>query len=104
MLMFGDVRRKFGSLLAEATGRVVRADNRVWRLAPEGEALFGGEAPALDDWLATDSAEVVKSGPHRTVYRVVRATGAVYVKHCRINGPRAWVREMIRAPKAQLEF
>ena len=49
-------------------------------------------------------AEVVKNGPHRTVYRVPLASGTVYVKHCRLNGPRAWAREVMRPPKARLEF
>ncbi|AMV28495.1 3-deoxy-D-manno-octulosonic-acid kinase [Gemmata sp. SH-PL17] len=102
--MFGDVLRKFGSLVAGATGPIVRARDRVWHLSPEGQALFGSAGPALDAWIADGSAEVVKSGPHRTVYRVVLASGTVYVKHCRINGPRAWAREVIRSPKARLEF
>ena len=38
----------------------------------------------------------MKSGPHRTVYRVALPSGTVYVKHCRINGPRAWAREVMR--------
>ncbi|VTR97265.1 mn2+-dependent serine threonine protein kinase : Mn2+-dependent serine/threonine protein kinase OS=Singulisphaera acidiphila (strain ATCC BAA-1392 / DSM 18658 / VKM B-2454 / MOB10) GN=Sinac_2919 PE=4 SV=1: Kdo: Kdo [Gemmata massiliana] len=102
--MFGDVLRKFGSLVAGATGPIVRARDRVWHLSPEGEALFGSAGPSLDAWIADGSAEVVKSGPHRTVYRVVLASGTGYVKHCRINGPRAWAREVIRSPKARLEF
>ncbi len=102
--MFGDVLRKFGSLVADATGPIVRANGRVWHLSPEGESLFGTAGPAFDQWLANGSAEVVKSGPHRTVYRVPLATGAVYAKHCRINGPRAWAREVLRVPKARLEF
>lgn len=102
--MLRDVLRKFGSLVAPPTGAVARAAGRVWHLSPEGEALFGRAAPPLDEWLADGSAAVVKSGPHRTVYRVALPTGAVYVKHCRINGPRAWAREVLRAPKARLEF
>src|SRR5262249_36998016 len=49
-------------------------------------------------------AEVVKTGPHRTVYRVALPGGTVYVKHCRIMGPRAWAREVLRPAKARLEF
>ncbi|HEY1189080.1 MAG TPA: lipopolysaccharide kinase InaA family protein [Gemmata sp.] len=102
--MLADVLRKFGSLVAGAAGPSVRANGRVWHLSPEGEALFGGSAPAFDVWLSNGSAEVVKSGPHRTVYRVRLASGVVYVKHCRINGSRAWAREVLRVPKARLEF
>lgn len=102
--MLADVLRKFGSLAAPAAGLSVRANGRAWRLSPEGEAAFGASGPALDAWLADGTAAVVKSGPHRTVYRVPLASGTVYVKHCRINGPRAWAREVMRVPKAQLEF
>ena len=102
--MFGDVLRKFGSLVAPPAGPVVRAAGRVWHLSSEGVAAFDSAAPELAAWLADGSAEVVKSGPHRTVYRVSLPSGVVYVKHCRINGPRAWAREVIRAPKARLEF
>ncbi len=102
--MWSDVRRKLGSLVTSPAGPSVRADGRVWHLSAEGHALFGCAGPALDQWLAGDSAAVVKHGPHRTVYRIGLPTGTVYVKHCRINGPRAWVREVVRPPKARLEF
>src|SRR5262245_42351141 len=101
-VMWSDVRRKLAALVAPPAGPAVRADGRVWHLSAEGEALFGSGGPAYERWLAEGSAEVVKHGPHRTVYRVALATGTVYVKHCRINGPRAWVREVIRPPKARL--
>lgn len=101
--MWNDVLRKLGSLVSSPVGPTVRADGRVWHLSAEGHALFGTIGPALDCWLA-DCATVVKHGSHRTVYRVQLPTGAVYVKHCRINGPRAWAREVMRPPKARLEF
>lgn len=102
--MWSDVLRKLGSLVTSPAGFAARADGRAWHLSPEGEALFGAIAPAYQRWLADGTAEVVKHGPHRTVYRVTLPTGTVYVKHCRINGPRAWAREVIRPPKARLEF
>ncbi len=102
--MWGDVLRKLGSLVTPPVGPRVRAAGRVWHLSPEGESLFGTTGPDYDRWLADGSAEVVKHGPHRTVYRVALPGGAVFVKHCRINGPRAWARELMRPPKARLEF
>ena len=102
--MWSDVLRKFGTLVTPPVGPAVRAAGRVWHLSAEGEALFGAAGPAVDRWLADGSATVVKSGPHRTVYRVALAGEAVYLKHCRINGPRAWAREVMRPPKARLEF
>jgi tRNA A-37 threonylcarbamoyl transferase component Bud32 len=104
LVIWSDMRRKLGSLVAAPAGPVVRARGRAWHLSPEGESLFGPAGPDLDSWIADGTAEVVKHGSHRTVYRVALASGAVYVKHCRINGPRAWAREVIRPPKARLEF
>ncbi len=102
--MWADVRRKLGALVTPPAGPAVRAAGRVWHLSPQGLALFGAAGPDYDRWLADGSAAVVKSGPHRTVYRVALADETVYVKHCRINGSRAWGREVLRPPKARLEF
>ncbi|MCI0704772.1 MAG: hypothetical protein L0241_27255 [Planctomycetia bacterium] len=102
--MFGEVLRKLGSLIASSGEPMKRVGGRVWHLSPEGEIAFRSAGPDLDAWIKDGSAVVVKSGPHRTVYRVALACGVVYVKHCRINGPRAWLREVLRPPKAQLEF
>jgi serine/threonine protein kinase len=102
--MWGDVLRKLGSLLTPPAGPAVRAAGRVWHLSPQGQALFSTAGPDLDRWLADGTGVVVKHGPHRTVYRVLLAGGTVYVKHCRINGPRARAREVLRPPKARLEF
>ncbi|MBM3978947.1 MAG: hypothetical protein FJ304_01430 [Planctomycetes bacterium] len=105
MTIWGDVLRKLRSLVAAPAGARVRAGGRVWHLSPEGAALFGATGPDYDRWLSDGSAVVVKHGPHRTVYRVALPCGAVvYAKHCRITGPRAWAREVVRPPKAQLEF
>jgi tRNA A-37 threonylcarbamoyl transferase component Bud32 len=103
VVIWNDVLRKLRSLVTTPAGFAVRADGRVWHLSPEGETLFGAAGPALDRWL-DGSAEVVKSGAHRAVYRVSLPSGVLYVKHCRINGPRAWAREVMRPPKARLEF
>lgn len=102
--MWNDLRRKFATLLQVPSGRLVRAHGRVWRLTPEGYQRFGPSGPDLDRWIAEGRAEIIKNGPHRTVYRVSLGEERVYVKHCRINGPRAWARELFRLPKAQLEF
>lgn len=104
MVIWNDVLRKLSSLVTTPAGSAVCADGRVWHLSREGESLFGPGGPTYSRWLADGEAEVVKSGPHRTVYRVSQSEGTVYVKHCRINGPRAWAREVMRPPKARLEF
>jgi tRNA A-37 threonylcarbamoyl transferase component Bud32 len=102
--MLRDFVRKLRAFASPATLARTRANGRVWHFSAEGEAAFAGESPAFDQWIATGLAEVVKRGAHRTVYRVPLPTGTIYVKHCHINGPRAWAREVFRQPKAQLEF
>ena len=68
-------------------------------LTPEGRGgSFGHARPAFDRWLADGSADVVKSGPHRTVYRVALEGGTVYAKLLAASGgPRAWARRVMRS-------
>ncbi|MCE9563231.1 MAG: hypothetical protein K8U57_14400 [Planctomycetes bacterium] len=102
--MLADLLHKLATL-TQATGLpVVRSDRHVWHVTPTGMTLFGSDGPQLNRWIADGSAVIVKANPARTVYRVELATGTVFVKHCRITGPRAWGRELIRPPKARLEF
>ena len=98
--MFSHFLRKLGSLGRPlADSGALRLGGRRWHLAPDVI-----DHPDLDRWLADESTSVVKTGPHRTVYRVELPGGTVYVKHCRISGFRAWVREVLRPAKARLEF
>jgi tRNA A-37 threonylcarbamoyl transferase component Bud32 len=104
--MFSHFLRKvipFGRWAAPRT-RTVSVGARTWHLTPEADSVLGPAGPDLDRWLADGLAAVVKSNPQRTVYRVMLPGGTVYVKHCRINGPRAWAREVLRPAKARLEF
>jgi serine/threonine protein kinase len=96
--MFSHFLRKLGSFGRPAGS--VRVGGRRWQLAPDA----GGFVPDLDGWLAAGLAEVVKENPYRTVYRVTLPGGAVFVKRCRVKGFRAWWREVLRPPKARLEF
>ncbi|MBN9521383.1 hypothetical protein J0H58_23155 [bacterium] len=102
--MLSHFLRKFGVAgWATPAAVVVRAAGRKWRLAPGAAELFDG-APDLAAWVTDGSAGVVKANPYRSIYRVERPGGAVYVKHLRPRGLRAWAREILRPPKAQLEF
>ena len=101
---FGDLLRKFATFTRSPGLPVVRLRGRVWHLAPGGAELFGAGGPDVERWVASGSAAVVKANPARTVYRVELAGGTVFVKHCRVTSPRAWGREIIRMPKARLEF
>jgi tRNA A-37 threonylcarbamoyl transferase component Bud32 len=105
--MFSHFLRKvfpFAWRVTTAPTLAVRRGRRVWHLTPDGEALLGPAGPDFDGWLADGSCELVKTGSHRTVYQVRLGDVTVYMKHCRINGPRAWFREVVRPAKARLEF
>lgn len=75
-----------------------------WQIRPELEPLFGPEGPRLDDWLAAGQAQVVKHGPHRTVYHVVLPDLDFYLKHNRLADCRARLRELVRPSKARSEY
>jgi tRNA A-37 threonylcarbamoyl transferase component Bud32 len=47
---------------------------------------------------------VVKENHQRTILRIDLPAGGVFIKRSRANTPRAWMREILRPPKAQLEF
>lgn len=81
----------------------VTAGALTWHMTPAGTALFGPTGPDVSGWLAAGPG-VVKQNRQRTIYRVCLPGGAVYVKHCRANTPRAWAREVLRPAKARLEF
>lgn len=104
--MFSHFLRKLWSLGlgVRSPERTVRTGGRRWHLSPEGAALFGIDGLDLDRWIAEGTAVIVKTGPHRTVYRVALPDATIYVKYCRITGPRAWAREVLRPAKARLEF
>ena len=105
--MFSHFLRKLGAFrspAATADARALRVAGRRWLVTPDALAVIGPAGPDLDRWLADGLAEVVKTGPHRTVYRVALPAGAVYVKHCRVSGFRAFAREVLRPAKARLEF
>lgn len=63
------------------------------------------DSPAVEDIdCALQEAEVVKDNPYRTIYRVHVAGNDWHVKHCKVRGLRAWLREWLRPAKAKLEF
>jgi tRNA A-37 threonylcarbamoyl transferase component Bud32 len=67
-----------------------------WHTTPAGEVVL----PHLGD----AGGLVVKENLQRTITRHETPTGPVYVKVCRVNTPRAFVRELLRPAKARLEF
>lgn len=102
--MLAHLWRKLVTLTGPPALPAAREAGRVWYLTTAGADLFGPGGPQLDRWMADGSAVPVKSNATRTLYRVELPSAAVYVKHCRVNSPRGWVREALRPPKARLEF
>ncbi len=61
-----------------------------------------GELP-ISDWLALGLAKIIKTGPHRTVYRLMMSQGTFYLKHYRTPGWQAVLQNLVRPSKAELE-
>lgn len=94
------VRKLRGIVLPTAGDRTVTVGGLVWHVAP------GETAPDLAACRAAGLAVVVKKNVQRTIERVrlPRDAGVVFAKTCRVNTPRAWLRDVLRPPKARLEF
>ncbi|MDE2506568.1 MAG: phosphotransferase [Planctomycetota bacterium] len=68
----------------------------------EGSLLDGG-ALRLEEWRREGRLNVVKTGPHRVVYRVDLPRGSVYVKHFLVPGLRSKLRQWLRRGKGRNE-
>ena len=76
-----------------------------WRVLPGWEErLLGPHGLRLDEWLDQGRAQVVKEGPHRTVYRVRLADVCFYLKHYRLADLGARLRRYLQPVKACREF
>lgn len=100
---------RFRSLMAAAAIaphriRFVQSPRYRWCVTLAAGDIFGPNGPDPDAWVRDGLATVIKQGSQRTVYRVQLPGGLIFVKRCRINGFRAWLRELVRSPKARLEF
>lgn len=78
--------------------RVVR-----WQLSDRLQAHFGND-DAFGDWLCASDVQVVKHGPHRTVYRVSGPDFDVHLKQDRPLGLRGRMRSWLRPLKARREY
>jgi tRNA A-37 threonylcarbamoyl transferase component Bud32 len=88
------------SSLTELTAGGVR-----WQCLPDcQDRLFGPQGLRLDEWLRDGAAQIVKHGPHRTVYRVVLPGLNFHLKHYRLTDLRSWLRQLVRPAKARMEF
>jgi tRNA A-37 threonylcarbamoyl transferase component Bud32 len=66
-----------------------------WKLRPEwlragGDLLFDSSGLRIADWISAGYAEIVKSGPHRTVYHVRLPGCDFHLKHYR-EGHGGWL-------------
>lgn len=68
------------------------------------DLLLSSNVLPLADWLRDGVAQIVKHGPHRTVYRVALPGLDCHIKQNRLHGPRAWLRELVRPAKAHIEY
>jgi len=98
--MFSHFLRKLGSLGSRPDPSAVRVGGLVWHPLPSAVELV----PLLPELFTHPSAGVVKKNHQRTILRIDLPDGAVFVKRSRANTPRAWAREILRPPKARLEF
>jgi tRNA A-37 threonylcarbamoyl transferase component Bud32 len=76
-----------------------------WHIQPGWEErLLGPRGLRLDEWLSCGQAQIVKEGPHRTVYRIHLADACLYLKHYRLADLGARLKQLIRPAKALREF
>jgi serine/threonine protein kinase len=84
-----------------------------WHIEPEllrcdasgnASGLFQPDGPAIDDWVNTGQATVVKRGVHQSVYHVLLPGLDFYLKHYPVSNTRARLRSLLRPAKARLEF
>ena len=80
-----------------AEGVTWRGDDRIVR------ELLAERLPATEVSISDSRTTVVKSGPHRAVYRVGLPSGTVFLKHFKIPDWRALVRNVLRRSPAERE-
>ena len=76
-----------------------------WFVQPEvAEQLLVGDGFRLGEWQRAGWLETVKTGPHRTVYRLNLPSGCFYLKHYRVGDWKAVLQNVVRPPRAILEW
>lgn len=83
----------------------VDAGGRRWLVpARLKDRLLGPDGLRLEEWLASGAATVVKTGPHRVVYRVALDDLTFFVKRHLTPDIRSRLRLWLRSNKARSEF
>jgi tRNA A-37 threonylcarbamoyl transferase component Bud32 len=80
------------------TGDVGWWSRNGWR-----DILLSTHGLRLDEWRENGSLSIIKSGPHRVVYRVDLPQGSIYVKHFLVPDWRATLRQWVRRGKGRNE-
>jgi tRNA A-37 threonylcarbamoyl transferase component Bud32 len=81
------------------------SDGVSWTMRAElVDELLPAIRAALRGPQAAGIAESVKTGPHRTVYRLALESGDFYLKHFRIADWKALLQNLVRSSKAELEW
>ena len=84
--------------------RWTKAGDVGWWVRPEWERrLLGADGLRLEEWRQQGRLRVVKTGPHRVVYRVDLAEGSVFVKHFLVPSWRSMIRQWLRRGKGRNE-
>ena len=93
-------------------GAIFRAPGWAWASAGEvgwwvrpdwREPLIGPDGLRLEEWARQGRLTTIKTGPLRTVYRADLPEGSVYIKHFRVPGLRAKIRQWVRRGKGRNE-
>ena len=74
-----------------------------WSRDGWGDVLLGNAGLRLDEWREQGNLAIIKSGPHRVVYRVDLPQGSIYVKHFLVPDWRATLRQWVRRGKGRNE-
>ena len=75
-----------------------------WWVKPGWQpTLIGTQGLRLEQWRAEGKLSIVKSGPHRTVYRADLTEGPVYIKHYLVPSFREMWRQWLRRGKGRNE-
>jgi serine/threonine protein kinase len=76
-----------------------------WFVQPEvAEQLLGADGFRFAEWQRAGLLETVKTGSHRTVYRLNLTSGCFYLKHYRVSDWKAVLQNLVRPPRALLEW
>lgn len=76
-----------------------------WRIPTSvADQFLSSAGLRWSEWQSRGVIDVVKDGPHRTVYRLRLPSGEYYLKHFRIPDLRAGLQNLVRSSKAAREW